>query len=417
MTYTHKLARRLSLVRIAPVLALAAGVACAGGDGQDSLGPADATPNRVVVTPQTATIAVNQKIQLAAYGRSASGDSVPVEVQWSASGGVIDPDGAFLSSVPGMYRVIGWNRKPGIKADTTTIEVVTDPAKVKPAPSNSPDSADASPAAGAASNTAFYPNMPSGLTRVCENSFDGLPGQGHGTDFVRAGGGWRYSGPNLTTAVDASAPQSAGKVARVGWMRGLKDGMYNHGEFNCDFDRSYKQLYVSWRVKIPSSDYENQLSPGVKLLGYLSYGNTDRQNQFFLQMLSTSSSRAVQSGPWKFRSDFTEEYAPSGSWNPAQDYFDNQGAGPQFRPGEWQQVELYFKLNDNGRENGVYKLWINGVLVQSYDKVTMINSSKGARMGFYRLHFDPIWGGNIGQVKQRSDFLLIDHLYVAGIAQ
>ena len=195
--------------------------------------------------------------------------------------------------------------------------------------------------------------------------------------------------------------------------------------FDCDFGGSYKELYVSWRVKIPTQNYENQMSPGVKLLGYLSYGKTDRTNQFFLQMMtqrdfslwSSDPSAAIQSGPWKFRSDFTSEYALAGSANPAQDYFDNQGVGPQFSAGSWQQVEMYFKLNDDGRENGEYRLWINGRVVQSYNNVTMVNSRVGATLGFYHLYFVPVWGGDAGQVKMRDDNMLIDHVYIAGVHQ
>lgn len=354
-----------------------------------------ASVTELQVKPGSITLQPGASQAFAAQATMSDGSVVPATVTFAATGGTVSTAGLYTAgNSAGSYRVV-----------------------VKLVGGDLADTADISIAAPAPSNSDFYPHIPAGLERVAENSFDGLPGSGRGVEFVKAGGQWRSSGSNLSAQTDAGAPQSSSGVDQVRWPAGINDGNGGGAYFDCDFDRPYKELYVSWRVKIPTSTFENQVSPGVKLLGYLSYGKTDRQNQFFLQMMSTSESNAVQSGPWKFRTDFTSEYALSGSSNQSQDYFDNQGAGAQFRPGTWQQVELYFRLNDDGRENGVYKLWVNGVLVQSYTNVTMINSSVGATRGIYRLHFDPIWGGNIGQVKQRDDYMLIDHVYVAGIPQ
>jgi hypothetical protein len=335
-------------------------------------------------------LSTGQTQQFSATARLSDGTTAPASVSYSATGGTVTSAGLYTAgSSAGTYRVIA-TLVGGTLADTATISV------------------------SAPSASTMYPHQPAGLIRVAENSFDGLPGSGSGIEY---GGVWRHSGSNLTWKTDASAVQSPGGVAVVKWAAGLDDGNGGGAYFYNDFSQPLKELYVSYRVKIPTPDYENQVSPGVKLLGYLSYGKTDRQNQFFLQMLSTSSTQAVQTGPWKFRSDFTSEYALAGSSNPSQDYFDNMGAGPQFRPGVWQQVEMYFKLNDDKRENGVYKLWVNGVLVQSYTNVTMINGAKGATTGFYELHFDPIWGGESGKIKQRDDYLYIDHVYVSGVPQ
>ena len=416
MSFKFKLARRLAMIHVAGA-GLITAVGCAGTDTLTPSDPGSGTPIQISITPRTARVAVGQTLQLAAFSRSQGGDSVPVEVQWTASGGTIAPSGAFSSLTPGTYWIFGRDSVAARGSDSVAIVVdggmTGDPGSIHDS-IVAPPVRDSTPAPA---YNMFYPHQPAGLQRVAENGFDGIPGSGAGTELVGPGGSWEASGENLATVSDPSAPQSAASVLQVAWRKGLHDGAGNHGYFNCVLGRDYRELYVSWRVKIPSRTFENQLSPGVKLLGYISYGKSDRRNQFFLQMLSTSSHQAVQAGPWRFRSDFTSEYALPGTSNPAQDYFDNQGTPPEMAAGSWQQVEMYFKLNDDGRENGVYKLWINGALVQSYYDVTMISSAVGATRGFYQIHFDPIWGGHIGQVKQRDDALLIDHLYISGVPQ
>ena len=174
----------------------------------------------------------------------------------------------------------------------------------------------------------------------------------------------------------------------------------------------------------PYARFRESDCTGREAAGLHQLRNTDYDNQFFLQMMSTQdvgagrSPTSPQFSPARGGScPIHAPYAPDNTTNPSEDFFDNQGQGPQFRAGTWQQVEMYFKINDDGRENGIFKLWINGVLVQSHNTVTMVNSAKNANMGLYDLHFDPIWGGNAGEIKSRNDAVYLDHVFVAGISQ
>jgi hypothetical protein len=126
MTYTFKLARRLAVSRHFGVLsALAFIVACSG----ESTAPSNdvpGTPNpppSLAVYPQAVTIEVNQPVQFRGHRRGPRSDSSAVHVAWSASGGVISPNGTFSSSETGTFKVIG--RGPSLKhADTSTVLVV-----------------------------------------------------------------------------------------------------------------------------------------------------------------------------------------------------------------------------------------------------------------------------------------------------
>src|SRR2546426_7613025 len=61
---------------------------------------------QVVVTPRSSALGTGGKQQFTAYGRLNSGDSVPVSVTWSGSGGVISSSGLYTAGpTPGGYVV------------------------------------------------------------------------------------------------------------------------------------------------------------------------------------------------------------------------------------------------------------------------------------------------------------------------
>ena len=134
MTYTYKLARRIALLRDRALwssLALAA--ACGGTDLTETdpgSPPSQAPSAALVVIPQTVTIETNQTVSFAARDRFRR--DVAGTVQWAVSGGRISHDGAFTSSEPGTFMLVG--RIQGVReqfprAGTARVRVV--PAQTK----------------------------------------------------------------------------------------------------------------------------------------------------------------------------------------------------------------------------------------------------------------------------------------------
>jgi hypothetical protein len=73
---------------------------------------------------------------LLAYGYSATGDSVPVSVVWTATGGTITPDGMYTAgSSAGTYRVIA---AAGGLADTALVTVKAPVGFTEPVPITPP---------------------------------------------------------------------------------------------------------------------------------------------------------------------------------------------------------------------------------------------------------------------------------------
>jgi len=98
--------RRLLLrsIILGPLLGLLG--ACAPGDLREGLGPDSNDLSALIVTPGAITVAPDRQALFGAYGRTQAGDSVPVAVTWSATGGVIDASGRFTAgATPGTFAV------------------------------------------------------------------------------------------------------------------------------------------------------------------------------------------------------------------------------------------------------------------------------------------------------------------------
>ena len=87
-------------------LALLAG--CGKKEARGFLDPATALFKdlaQIVISPRHGTVARKESIRLSAFGRTTGGDSVPVAVTWSATGGDITPEGDFSSEGRGGFWV------------------------------------------------------------------------------------------------------------------------------------------------------------------------------------------------------------------------------------------------------------------------------------------------------------------------
>src|SRR5437762_7912348 len=118
MTFTFKLSMRLSLIRAALLPAVAATFVACELPGRRPTDPG--SPNNVVVqvftSPDSITLDPDETGQFLAFGRTQSGDSVPVAVQWSASGGTITTDGLYTAGPNfGTYQITA-------RATTSTVQ-------------------------------------------------------------------------------------------------------------------------------------------------------------------------------------------------------------------------------------------------------------------------------------------------------
>jgi len=122
MTFKHKLSKRLAVSYMA---ALAVLTACAGRRSTEPV-IAELEAVAIVVQPQTVALAPGEQITLTPYAMLPVGDSLPIPVDWSATGGTITAGGTYQADSTGDQFVIATARaQPGL-VDTAFIQVVAD---------------------------------------------------------------------------------------------------------------------------------------------------------------------------------------------------------------------------------------------------------------------------------------------------
>src|SRR6184192_214357 len=118
MTFKHKLSRRLALLKdrwvLLSVTTHAAALAVWACERPVTGPQAPSTPVvRIVTLPDSVTLNPSDMRQFVAYGRTQAGDSVPVAVRWSASGGTITGGGLYTAdTVAGNYTVTATATSP-----------------------------------------------------------------------------------------------------------------------------------------------------------------------------------------------------------------------------------------------------------------------------------------------------------------
>ncbi len=169
MTYTYKLARRIALLRNRAMFStLGLAVACAGSDltETDIESPSDGQTAALQVIPQVVTIETNQTVSFAVRDRSGR-EGVMSTVQWAASGGSISRDGAFTSSEPGSYLLVGrvsGERRQFLRTGTAQVRVV--PARKVTSIKISPEDTKVAPGAQQAFQVLGYTKNDPALLRV-----------------------------------------------------------------------------------------------------------------------------------------------------------------------------------------------------------------------------------------------------------
>ena len=129
MTYTFKLSRRLAVSRdLVVVTIFGLLTACSGDATAPEAGSPNgiSTPQNLQVIPHAVTIETGQRVRFRGQSRSSRGDLVHHPVAWGATGGRIEPDGTFSSSLTGTFKIIGRGR--GWRSTDTSVVTVVSPA-------------------------------------------------------------------------------------------------------------------------------------------------------------------------------------------------------------------------------------------------------------------------------------------------
>src|SRR5437867_9341571 len=132
MTFRHKLAHRLALLRDRAVAVAVAGLALLWvASCERPLTVTEPNPSvaQLVVSPNVVTLQQNQSQDFTAVGFTTTGDSAQIGVTWSVTGGTIDTSssgkrhyGHYKNASCGNFKVAATSH-PGLKTDTATVAV------------------------------------------------------------------------------------------------------------------------------------------------------------------------------------------------------------------------------------------------------------------------------------------------------
>ena len=132
MTFRHKLAHRLALLRDRSILVAVAGLAflwVASCEKPLSVTEPNPSVAQLVVSPKVVTLQENQMQDFTAVGFTTTGDTAEIGVTWSATGGTIDTSsngkrhfGHYKNGSCGTFKIVA-SSHPGDKRDTATVTV------------------------------------------------------------------------------------------------------------------------------------------------------------------------------------------------------------------------------------------------------------------------------------------------------
>jgi hypothetical protein len=83
------------------------------------------------------------------------------------------------------------------------------------------------------------------------------------------------------------------------------------------------------------------------------------------------------------------------------------------RPNIWYKVNFYFRLNTNGRSNGILKMWVDDTQIMDYSDI-VFNTGSDANKPFSCLKFDPVWGGAGRPKPNVADYFYVDAVKILG---
>lgn len=322
----------------------------------------------ISVSPSSASVTVGQSTQLSAVARDANGNLIPnVLFAWSSSS-------ASIAQVNGTGLV------SGVAAGSSTVSASaggrSGSAAISVASASEPP-----PPSGGGSGT--WPNEPAGFRVVTDNPF-----------ASRNYTGWQPNNRQATVTIssDSSAPFSGSTVLQANFPAGFPDG-HEPGVDYVPVGSGMREGYIGYWVR---SNPEWQVNPypdsyaGVKST-FLWFGTGGYMFMGWGQWAGLSSLEPVIQGSGARTFETTTGVHRTANY---------------IRPGQWHQVEIYFRTNDSGQQNGILRWWVNGRLIGSYTNAVFPGSTLQA------FSIDNTLGGG-GQNKSQNDWIRYAHVRIS----
>lgn len=211
-----------------------------------------------------------------------------------------------------------------------------------------------------------------------------------------------------------------GSALAVSYPAG-EDGTKGTGaQWQLDFDNSYEEVYLSYRVKFESGfDFVR----GGKLPGLAGgtspTGNTqaDGTNGWTGRMMWRTDFRGVSGQPQQLTSDAISyaKYTDSGFDETGRDedreyWVEEGGDRTLIESGVWYEIVQRVKMNDAGQRNGILQIWIDGRLVHDQQDVLFRTANT---FSIDQMYFSTFFGGNEDWRTSKDEIAYFDDFKIS----
>lgn len=283
----------------------------------------------------------------------------------------------------------------------------------------------------AAASTSF-PNQPAGMTRIAETNFSNVPVDSEYNAWTStgmtagqrlcymagdSGGGVNGASKYLSEAAYSlanmiSATGTQKHLFPAGFVDGQTPGGGGVSYWQAGGAGNFNELYYSFTLQAVGrlSDGLFQTHAVNQKLFYVPYADTTRSNHSFLfyEPAGTTNTLHLSIKISQMNDNGSD---PGGA---AIDFPANL-ASIAVAVGSFAKVEVYMKVNthttDPAPHDGIFKMWVNGFQTHGYANIRYVSAANS--LGFYRVKWDPVFGGNDGEVIAQNQWLDLDHLYLA----
>lgn len=334
---------------------------------------------RVAVTPGSASGNVGDAAQFTATAYDANGAQVSgAAISWATSNAAVVTvtSTGYATAVGGgtaslIASASGVSGSAAISVSGTTSTSGTGGTTAPTGPTGTGGTTTST-------GTGLFPNAPTSFAAISDQPFDLLGSLG-----------WFLSSGVSTIGLDATAPASPSSVAQFVYPAGMAGGSapatIAHGL------SSARQMYAGFWFKT-NANWQGHNS-NVNKLAFIYTGGSggDAAIMFY----------GPPGGPYELRTALEFRGADTRFWLPP-----NVASVP-VSMGAWHRVEWLIDYGTSGVANGTIKYWLDGTLVGSYGNVLFPSDALS------EFQLSPTWGG-MGDVKQQTDVLVVDHVLLKG---
>ena len=200
------------------------------------------------------------------------------------------------------------------------------------------------------------------------------------------------------TIDNANSSSLNGKSIKIWYPPGQVDSKPSGAQWQTDLNGEYSELYLSYKVKF-ASDFDFTL--GGKLPGLA--GSTDY-----------GSSNKEWSGKLMWRENGKAEFYMhvSNSSLKSYDWILNN-THTSFKKGVWQEIQIHYKLNTPGQNNGLMEAWLDGQLVGRYANINIFRKAGDQDIFINNLFFSTFYGGNDSYAPTKNEYAWFDEFKVS----